>query len=1539
MGVRKLRATKTLPDLDDGSRWNLQADEAEKAAKTLAELPLFKGVNAKYLQEIVKLGLGKCELFSEYAEVPLEDGGPMYIVVSGALQICVGTGELIELGPGGVVNAAGMLGLLSKGDQYKPAQPRERDRLQSDGRVQVLDSRMTRPGEAEAGTHESFIKREKAHTMQCLCPLAQAQSGPGDSTQKLPGWLRLSISAAPPPQVTSDGEAEVHITRLLAIQQEHMSEVLTRDDSELILATAANIDALEAQAVTAEAAAAQAKAEGSGRGHGTAADKVYQSESALAANAREQAAKQKATLLVLNERNEQRLICCANRDLLVQKWLLILRSFVFPGLPPEIAWALAEVAQHQHLPIGGKVATEGETGDGADSIIIIDEGECEVITTIHVDGAVKCSCGTVGSGAIIGDTCYLGISVPRAATVTASTPTTITTIGQPALLSVFRRFPGMTGCIKGRLRETAKILRTGLPGRGDVLRLLAVFSPYGDDFIKQVAKVTERQIFFCNHVIKKEGNTEGTMSIVEFGICTVETAKAGIVNTAKVGFCFGERVFMGEANCANATVRAATPFVFLLSLAPNQFQGVLKDFPKERAKFKTEKSKGVSRGGDVSKIKVFEDVSASFIQMVAGGVEKRAFMPGQTICVEGEADVGSCYIIEGGRAQVEKEFEVVSDLAPGAVFGELAMMGHVRRRVATVRATTLVFVLEISRQSFLAAVDQHQQERQYFETLLATEHASAAAAGIEWPIFKGGNKTFDKLNYLVNLSAERRIAPAGGWVSRKGEPLERDGAILVFQGTLQVVNGDTVEEFSEGDCLNEQIFLDLPSKAGEFIAKTPCEVQIINKDAYKCILDGLVDAEPSTDVYTWVHGKIVDEMARKAEEWLGFKRDSVAILKFSALFRMVPEAFAEIVRKQAEAVYYKPGQAIMEEGQVGNHMAVLIWGTAHIDFERDYHELVVNTNSTDYPDALEFPIGSVFGEALALGAANHSGKCSATIRAHTDCLVYTVSRRRLRDALGSDAETKEIFAADMARGTQSLQEMLLRHPLLSKAGPEFIAMACKQADDAFFAPGEEIINRHASQELGQNHIYVLLTGQADIENEFDIIEDSLCEGDMCGEGAGLGVDVSTRTVRAWKGGLTHCAVLRGHAIRAAAGAFAFKYQTLVNALKDREFAAAEKLQKRRNWMEKAFVPAVSEGIAFSGFPRELLVEMSRSLVSARYRPGEIISRMGETADSMLVMAEGEAVVTSKQVVVGHFNKGATFGLINLLGLFTQRMATVTATIKSLVLTVPSGLMNAVLSKPSAINARLSFEQLKQQRLKQVEHGLPLCGVVDDKDISIEEVGVRTVALHAERVHLTPGRWWTPRPDTGACGSHLLFFLKGRAHLGVGQDGVFAMNVTPGSIIAEGVVHKFRGWISAVTTCEAYRVRMCDFMMGVHLDPAASIWYSAFMLKVEDQTANMRVKLQGAEGTERAKGCQLFKSLTKTQLSISHRRKMDHFANCSLPTLGLADNQPLTKSSSAFLQSTSALPSLSGSSRMKQSKSTGDISPKKPNRNVASLPQL
>eukprot|EP00927_Polykrikos_kofoidii_P060077 TRINITY_DN55141_c0_g1_i1.p1 TRINITY_DN55141_c0_g1~~TRINITY_DN55141_c0_g1_i1.p1 ORF type:complete len:1693 (+),score=261.07 TRINITY_DN55141_c0_g1_i1:75-5081(+) len=1366
-------ALETLP-LFQGCAPMLVAEIAERSLSPAAVAAAVVAAAAKQNTEITGNDLPVPPLLLKLQkgdEIPLSQTDlPMLVLLSGSLQICVSCGPATIVTAGAVLNTIGMLGITADADEWRPVAPNTRlsDEAGGGGDGQQtstlafnvpLSGVVPRGGGPKQAPSNDVLN---ARIMHVLCPLAQTLLTRSNCGVNKAGWLRFTVQALE--------DCTLATVRREVIQ--HVMDAVPLNDSQ--------------------------------------PSKLSSSSSAPLAVA--------STALARYE---------AMRDNLISTWRTLLKCFVIPGMPPEVAWSLAEASQKAHIEKGETMVIEADVEEASEAVIVIQRGEANVEKLNKVDSKGSAGASVIGKlrpGAITGDVCLVGVRIPRAATVRALTGVDVVKIPPGAVIGLLRKFPGVISSLKGRLRDITKQVQPNLPGRRSTLSFLPFFSKSNTEFLTQLAAASQRYYYNAGDIVRREGSTEDTLFVVEFGVCSVESLRGGILNVLGMGMWLGERTFLGISQTANATVRAASPIAVLLTLPKTTFMSLVAGFPAEKERIADAMQSGTSKDEILNNVNILQKSSLAFLKTIQDGMRRVVVMPGQTVCVEGAVDRKSMFVVKGGRMTVDIKGTIVAMITAGACFGELAMLGTARRRTATVRAVTTCFLWEISRSSFLAAVDVHPEERDRFEQLTSSQ--ASTNTSVKWPILEGA---LPRLVYLVNLWAEREIVREGCWASsRKGKSEKAvsslpEGAVLVLQGRVQVKvprgedesEAPEVREFNDGDCFNVECLLGLPYTRGHIAAKVESEVQILTKDTF----DKILEEVPSSTA--WVRDMIIKEMCFSSEEKLGISRGSHAVLAFSSLFRVVPEAFLIDVRKMLETRLFMPGTTITRGGDKGDCMNIIVSGSAFIDANGSrVHGLGP---------------GGVIGEANVLRLRS---RYATTVTTTETTLVQTLGSDALSAAIKQTPMVRDMYRAMVAeRGGPGLMKWLGKNEVIAPTlstlgGQELLSVACGHTDDVIFAPLMEVFGRGKALGRGRSPMYVIMSGYLDQLNEYQVVLRNLGPGTLVGEEVALGlVDTYATQTRGWRDGLTHCARIHAFSLQAAMDTWPDEYTKLVSAFQIRREAEALRQKPWREWLETAVVPMLSECPILAGLSRESLAEIARPLVASTYGHNECIVHAGAPADSMFCLIDGEASVETNAGIVGRFTAGATFGEVSVLGLFDTRDCTVRATsFKCTLLEIPSRLIRHVLgvvdttaadtdefdeggrdpSHGSGLHA--FFERIVTQRREQVASCLPLCAL--SIGVELGDIAGRIVALHAERLDLKPGEMWLPRSDSASCGPHFAVIVRGRLSLVVGKEQAYVMSLLPGGYLPEGVAFRHDTKGRAQTACEVYRVRLCDFELAV-----------------------------------------------------------------------------------------------------------------------------
>ncbi|CAK9038855.1 Uncharacterized protein SCF082_LOCUS22799 [Durusdinium trenchii] len=193
----------------------------------------------------------------------------------------------------------------------------------------------------------------------------------------------------------------------------------------------------------------------------------------------------------------------------------------FPGMPPEVVWAIAEHAEQCEVPAGEVFIKEG---DDDEDLVLIEEGVAIVEKTVaNGDRPSSVEIGKLGATAIIGDIALIGAALPRPASVRAGNVTEILRIPATALAEVLRRFPGCLQGITARLKEAGNFLMMKMPVRYDVVNSLEVFAETEVSFKKEVAAHGRRYVCTIGEVVADGIQpSDECIYVMEYGVCSLQ---------------------------------------------------------------------------------------------------------------------------------------------------------------------------------------------------------------------------------------------------------------------------------------------------------------------------------------------------------------------------------------------------------------------------------------------------------------------------------------------------------------------------------------------------------------------------------------------------------------------------------------------------------------------------------------------------------------------------------------------------------------------------------------------------------------------------------------------------------------------------------------------------------------------------------------------------------------------------------------------------------------------------------------------------------
>ena len=96
-------------------------------------------------------------------------------------------------------------------------------------------------------------------------------------------------------------------------------------------------------------------------------------------------------------------------------------------------------------------------------------------------------------------------------------------------------------------------------------------------------------------------------------------------------------------------------------------------------------------------IYLFESIDDNLICYIIDNARRVEYVEGDSVIYEWQASDNNAYIIQSGKAIVEKEWEKIASLKEWDIFWEIALITN-EKRTATIRAETDLILLKINKE-------------------------------------------------------------------------------------------------------------------------------------------------------------------------------------------------------------------------------------------------------------------------------------------------------------------------------------------------------------------------------------------------------------------------------------------------------------------------------------------------------------------------------------------------------------------------------------------------------------------------------------------------------------------------------------------------------------------------------------------------------------------------------------------------------------------------------------------------------------------------
>lgn len=289
-----------------------------------------------------------------------------------------------------------------------------------------------------------------------------------------------------------------------------------------------------------------------------------------------------------------------------------------------------------------------------------------------------------------------------------------------------------------------------------VLRSSLLFSNTSPAFVDEVGTVAIDRIYMPGDAILQEGQRgdsmfimvsgeagvfvsdlnnmpgrqvdEGVMHVgaLEVGKNNASTAQMTRIGTLQAGSISGELAMLGISMIRSATVEAET-ICSMWEITQEKALEILQRFPDAQEHFANVIVKHLERTVPtrMASVSLFHGFDRKLRTLLGLYAERRVFFPGQFIVKESHGGE-SLYIINVGRATLEKKGIAIKTFSVGSHFGSGVMLGFSKAYVGSLVASQTCHVLSIARTSYLQALD-HYPSVQAANELIRSEKAATEA--------------------------------------------------------------------------------------------------------------------------------------------------------------------------------------------------------------------------------------------------------------------------------------------------------------------------------------------------------------------------------------------------------------------------------------------------------------------------------------------------------------------------------------------------------------------------------------------------------------------------------------------------------------------------------------------------------------------------------------------------------------------------------------------------------------------------------------------
>jgi len=389
----------------------------------------------------------------------------------------------------------------------------------------------------------------------------------------------------------------------------------------------------------------------------------------------------------------------------------------------------------------------------------------------------------------------------------------------------------------------------------------------------------------------------------------------------------------------------------------------------------------------VSEINIFENCSAEFCRVIRGLMVQKVYCRDEVVMQEGDAG-DEMYVLCVGKCSVFRGYnsEPLSHLHPGSCFGGLAVLNITRRRTATIKADCVCDLRALTRPALLEALAQYPGDKDRVREVIEAHSQSrqATASALQRAGASEGSFSSQFLQILLHNMHEQPFLPKQTILQEGKESF----LTVLLHGMVEVeVRGVHIANIVAPAIFGERGILE---------PGTPSAATVRSCTVSECMV-----LPASSAAVPIVRARLPEDIARlerMLEKKMALTRNHLASpddmtvaaeQQDKGLFGACGAEFLARVSNYFERRVYLPNQNILTEGEEPRYGVMIHQGTATVESQG---VLIAECGP-----------GEFLGEVAILGLSSTS---SATVKAHTKIVAYTVEAQSFKEVLDEFPEER-----------------------------------------------------------------------------------------------------------------------------------------------------------------------------------------------------------------------------------------------------------------------------------------------------------------------------------------------------------------------------------------------------------------------------------------------------------------------------------------------------------------------------------------------------